>query len=141
MAGEASSRTNLNPSGTMRVKESRRSPRRVYQRPLGVLCLGKYNVVQAMQLSEGGLLFTSEELEFAEKAQVVVSLIMPTGHAIVARAEVLYSLAGGTQFAVKFVNLPIHLRRAIRNYVSAKTQAEAEAEAESDKPAASKSRN
>ena len=73
-------------------KEGRRTPRRVYQRPIGVLCRGQYQVLQALQLSEGGLLFQTEK-KFATKDQTVLSLVMPGGGVIVARGELIYERA------------------------------------------------
>lgn len=114
--------------------ETRRSPRRIYKRPVGILCAGRYDVEQASQLSEGGLLFRSEK-EFSVHDQVVASLILPSGGVVVARGEVIYEKPEPgskriKQYGVKFAALGLHLRRWIRNYVSAKTQAEAEAEAD-----------
>ena len=114
--------------------ENRRTPRRIYQRPIGILLHGVYDVFQGLQLSEGGLLFRSEKM-FAVKSQIVATLVMPGGGVIVTRGEVIYARpdSGRTQqFGVKFTSLPLHLRRVIRNYVTAKTQAEAEAEAVKD---------
>ena len=119
---------------------TRRTPRRVFLRPVGILVRGGYRVVQALQLSEGGLLFESEEL-FVVNEQIVASLILPGGGVVVARSEIIYtkpSAAGaasdssggkkGQHFGVKFAPLALHLKRIIRNYVTAKTQAEAERE-------------
>jgi hypothetical protein len=107
--------------------ESRRTPRRQYHRSIGVLCQGSYQVLQAVQLSEGGMLFASTS-QFTEKDQVVISLIIPGGGAVVARGEIIYNIAKDKSYGVKFAPLPLHLRRLIRNYVTAKTQEEAEQE-------------
>lgn len=115
--------------------EARRTPRRVYYRSIGVLHSGTYELMQGLQISEGGMLFRSK-LSIPIKGQIVVSLVLPGGSVIVTRGEVIYerSDAGGfRQFGVRFKALPIQLRRLIRNYVTAKTQAEAEEEAETTK--------
>jgi hypothetical protein len=115
--------------------DQRRTPRRVYVRPIGVLCLGQYEVQQALQLSESGVLFQSSH-KFEVKDQVVASLVLPGDGVVVARGEITSerSEANGNlhQYGIKFVPLPLHLRRWIRNYVAAKTQEEAEAEDSGD---------
>ena len=108
--------------------EARRTPRRVYFRPIGVLVHGKYGVQQALQLSEGGMLFqTRQNLEVGNL--IVATLILPNGGCVVSRGEIIYlKPAQGSsfhQYGVKFPSLPIQLRRLIRNYVTAKTEEEA----------------
>jgi Tfp pilus assembly protein PilZ len=93
--------------------------------------------VQAVQLSEGGMLFQSSE-SFAVGDAIVLSIIVPGGSSVVVRGDVIYSRPAPTsanagearelQFGVKFAPLTLPLRRLIRIYVTAKTQAEAEAE-------------
>lgn len=85
-----------------------------------------------MQLSEGGLLFLSDSL-FANGERIVATVLLPGGDCILFQAEVIYSRPGSNglfQYGVKFRTVAIHHKRMIRNYVSAKTQAEAEAERE-----------
>jgi len=122
--------------------ESRRTPRRVYQRPIGILCQGAYFLAQAHQLSEGGLLFSSDRI-FTAGDLIVISLVMPDGGSVVVRAEVIYERPGKRgsppQYGVRFQSLHIPQRRQIRNYVAAKTQKEAEAELEDEVPPSSKS--
>ncbi len=115
-------------------RESRRTPRRVYTRSVGVLWNGQYAVTRGLQISEGGMLFRSS-VSLPVKSQIVVSLVLPgSGDVIVTRGEVIYERPDTPPFrqiGVRFKSLPLNLRRLIRNYVTAKTQAEAEAEAES----------
>lgn len=103
----------------------------MFHRTIGVLYRGRYTVVQAVQISEGGLLFTSREKRDV-KSPIVLSLLVPGGFSIVARGELIYEVKNGSGFnyGVKFYSLGFHLKRIIRNYVSAKTQAEAEQEAD-----------
>jgi hypothetical protein len=109
--------------------ESRRAPRRIYKRPIGILCRGKYFLAQGLQVSESGMLFASEYL-YDVKASIVVTLHMPDAKTVVARGEIVYQskTPTGIQYGVKFRELDLQLRRIVRNYVSAKTQAEAAAE-------------
>lgn len=115
------------------VETTRRTPRRVYSRPVGLLRHGEFCLVQALQLSEGGLLFHSP-LQFAVGEAIVLSIIVPGGSSVVVRAEIIYvkpaqpASLGQLQYGVKFAPLTLPLRRLIRIYVTAKTQAEAEAE-------------
>lgn len=109
---------------------TRRTPRRTFEHPMGILRHGSYDVMQAVQLSEGGMLFRSEE-QFQTKEQIVVTLLMPGGGSVVTRGEIIYggpASSGGYQFGVRFPSLAVSERRLIRSYVAAKTEAEAERE-------------
>jgi hypothetical protein len=115
---------------TNQVSDSRRSPRRTFQRPVGLLVQGRYAVAEAAQISEGGMLILSSS-ELALKDLIVVTLLLPDGGHAVARAEVLYRRkptqpGGPAAFGLQFLNLPLMKKRIIRNYVAAKTQEEAE---------------
>jgi len=112
-------------------RQNRRTPRRVFARPIGVLHHGEYAVVQASQLSEGGIGFYSAK-EIAQNDLIVISLVMPGGGVVVGRGQINQGRPqdGTIHYSVKFVAMSLLLRRLIRNYVTAKTQAEAEMEAE-----------
>lgn len=130
-------------SGGAAFEDARRTPRRVFRRPVGVLHSGCYRVFQATQLSEGGLVFKTE-LNFKINDQVVTSICLPDGSVVVARGEIIElrdrnksteNLTGKTGFKeciVKFLPLSLQLRRRIRNYVTAKTQQEAELESDQE---------
>lgn len=119
--------------------DSHRTPRRVYQRTIGLLRHGQYRLVQAVQLSEGGLLFKASDEdsddcsdEYKENDNVVVNLILPHAGFVILRAVVVDELreeSGSKQYGVRFAALSLQQRRQIRNYVAAKTQEEAESEA------------
>jgi hypothetical protein len=104
---------------------NRRSPRRVFKRPVGVLLHGEYRVCQAHQLGEGGALVTIEG-DIPRGTKVVISIFVPGGGFALIQAEVLYKVGAG--YGVRFAQLPLAQKRFIRNYVSAKTQEEAEDE-------------
>jgi hypothetical protein len=120
------------------ANEARRSPRRAYDRPIGILLHGTYKVYRALQLGEGGLAFATDKkmdvkpnAEGEIKDHLVVSIILPgVLEAIVTRAEITYQNVSGRDFhyGVQFLEMPLHVRRIIRNYVTAKTQEEAEQE-------------
>ena len=110
--------------------DSRKSPRRAFNRPVGILVNGHYLVVEALQISEGGLLVTSY-VELSIKESIVVTLLLPGGGHAAARAEILYrkkptEKGQPAAFGLQFINLPMMKKRIIRNYVAAKTQEEAE---------------
>lgn len=120
--------------------EARRVPRRVFSRPIGLMRHGDYQVVQALQLSEGGMLIqtTTEQAKLGYKVgdTIVATLIIPGGRAVVTRGEIIYTRPGSNtgelQFGIRFQPLAIQQRRFVRIYVTAKTQAEAEAEVNFD---------
>jgi hypothetical protein len=117
-------------SGT---RNGRRTPRRVFTHPIGVLCRGIFEVVQAEQLSEGGVGFlAAADGQYLPKANVVISMILPGGAMVVTRGVILEPNIDSKhgRVAVKFSEMSLQLKRRIRNYVAAKTQEEAEAEAE-----------
>jgi hypothetical protein len=106
----------------------RRTPRRAFNRSVGILCAGHYQVFQAMQLSEGGMLFKSEK-PFQLTQQIVASLVLPGGGVVSARGEIIYQKPDTDsfqQYGVKFAPLSLNVRRWIRIFVSSKTQKEAE---------------
>ena len=112
--------------------DARRTPRRVFNRAIGILQGGQYAIQQALQLSEGGMLFMSDFV-FAKDAHIVATLVLPGGDTLVVRGQILYSKPAGRsklQYGVRFDGVGIQHKRMIRNYVSAKTQAEAELENE-----------
>lgn len=111
-------------------KPSRRSPRRAFNRAIGLLRDGDYELAQAVQLSELGLSFVIAS-RFEINDACVVTLMIPGSGPLVLRASVT-SESGkvGKMFSygLEFGALDLHQRRMIRSYVSAKTEAEAELE-------------
>ena len=111
--------------------DARRTPRRVFNRAVGILFGGDYSIQQALQLSEGGMLYSSA-IKRQTGDHILVTIVLPNGNLVV-RGEILYGkpAAGGvSQYGVRFDGVALHHKRMIRNYVSAKTQAEAEVENE-----------
>jgi hypothetical protein len=116
--------------------DARRTPRRTFQRPVGFLMSGGYDIVQGVQVSEGGILVTAPKNKFPGikvAQQLVATFIIPGGVVIVAKGEIVYVkpyVKDTVQLGIRFETLPLHERRLIRIYVSAKTQQESQAEAE-----------
>jgi len=115
---------------------ARRTPRRPFQRPVGVLSGGHYEVLRARQLSEGGMSIFLGELGArlrmkVEEVQVGKSMsmtfILPSGDSISLRGEVIYhdtESGSGLHIGVKFGVVPMTQRRLIRSYVSSKRAGE-----------------
>jgi hypothetical protein len=107
-----------------------RSPRRVFNRAIGLLCDGRFELAQALQISESGMALVTP-LELIPQARLVVTLVMPSGDGLVLRANVVAEreqVGKMRSYGIQFDTLGLHERRMVRAYVSAKTQAEAEEE-------------
>ena len=89
MGQETPSKSNRGPRKSVGV-ESRRSPRRIFCRPVGLLYRGSYAVVRALQLSEGGLMLVSPWV-LSPGDHVAVTVMLPFGGSCVVRAEILYA--------------------------------------------------
>ncbi len=110
--------------------DSRRSPRRVFNRAVGVLRDGRFELVQALQISETGMAFVMAE-GIAVGARLVISLVIPGGAGVILRGFVVSErdpVGKLRSYGIQFSTLDLHERRMIRSYVSAKTQAEANEE-------------
>lgn len=110
--------------------QSRRSPRRVFNRAIGLLRDGVYELGEAIQISESGLSFVIEARLQVED-QCVVTLVIPGGGCLVLRGSVITErpkIGRMNSYGIEFLALDLHQRRMIRSYVSAKTQAESELE-------------
>lgn len=109
--------------------ENRRSPRRVFRRPVGILAHGVYQVCKALQLGEGGMMAIIDA-DITPGTTVVITVFIPGGGYALVQAQVLYCVDSpeGKAYGLKFENVPLAQKRFIRNYVSAKTQKEAEDE-------------
>lgn len=110
--------------------ENRRSPRRVFRRPVGILLHGNYQVCKALQLGEGGMMAIIDA-EIPQGTKLVATVFLPGGGYALLQAEILYGVdtPEGRSYGMKFEEVPLAQKRHIRNYVSAKTQKEAEEEA------------
>lgn len=115
---------------------ARRTPRRPFQRPVGVLVGGHYEVLRARQLSEGGmsiflgefgsrLRIKVEEVKVGQK--LCMTFLLPSGESLSLPGEVIYhdtESGPGLHLGVKFGTVPLHQRRLIRAYVSSKKAGE-----------------
>ena len=102
---------------------NRKTPRRTYERLVGVLHKGKYFLQNSLQISEGGMMI--ELPNYVKRGDfIVVSFILPTSlETVNGRAEVLYLQKVSDKLSkvgIKFINLDTIKRRAIRDFVSSK---------------------
>ena len=107
----------------------RKSPRRTFQRRVGLLVRGEFCVVQSSQIGEGGMMVvTDRELS----GEAVLTFIVPGRNYayVVVRGNVLYKLPekvnGMNSYGVQFTNLSFEHKRAVRYYVASKTEVEPE---------------
>lgn len=133
-------------SGALKTETSdselvRRTPRRLYRRPVGVLVGGRYEVLEGRGLSEDGALIAigdARHLGMTPRlplellpvgTQVSISLLLPTGASLVIRGRVAHhegDVGSGHLVEIKFDAVPLHERREIRKYVSSKQVGEAD---------------
>ncbi len=119
-------------AGKGQTIQNRRTPRRIFEKNVGFLFRGIYDLTQGLQISEGGMLVCLPEEHQIGENLVVSFFFSGLGFAVI-RSEIIYKhpreFYGMPAYGLKFRDLHMHHRRYIRNYISAKTQAEAEVEA------------
>lgn len=112
------------------VITKRRSPRRLFQRHVGVLYHGKFILSEARELGENGMMIEAVE-EVQTDDQLVVTFAVPGERLISTLGVVRYNidLDGKRAFGLQFVQMDISYKRLIRRYVAEKSEAEASMEA------------
>ncbi len=120
---------------TAAVRNQRQSPRRVFKHLVGILRAGSYQVASALQISEGGLLIQGNLQLKPQEDRIVVTILLPDGGHAVTRADVAYYLKPDANrqiaaFGLQFIDLQLHTKRFIRNYIAAKTEKEVETDTE-----------
>ena len=103
-------------------RTERRTPRRSFLRPIGILVAGQYFVVEGLEVSEAGVrLHAPLPLPVGQK--VVVSLTLLNGKIIVVPAESRERKSDSNDGSfVSFVGISIADRRLIRSYVSSRDE-------------------
>lgn len=113
-----------------KVIKKRRFPRRKFHRNVGYLYKGQYNVVECVQIGEGGMMVYSPHAH--QKGDcVVVSFMVPGRDFIICRAMVQYPMQdqqGRTLYGMRFIDISFEYRRMLRDFISAKTEDEARQE-------------
>ena len=111
-----------------KVIKKRRFPRRKFKQVMGLLFRGAYDISQSVQIGEGGMLIRSPHAH-KDGEKVVISFLVPGRGFMIVRAQIQYSLpdkkSGSAFWGVKFLNLSFENRRILRDFISAKTEAEA----------------
>lgn len=108
----------------------RKQPRRLFSRDIGLLIQGRFFVVQALQIGEGGLLISSDHV-FDEGQSIVVTFKLPNFLPAVVRGKIVYRMPedpGQLKYGIAFDNLESDTKKAIRSYVALKPSEEGAAE-------------
>ena len=99
--------------------QRRKFPRRPFNRPVGCLYKGVYQVLQPEMIGEGGMsLYFSEKVE--EGDRVVVNFALPGTEFCCLTAEVryCYEREGQYVFGLQFSNPEFYYKKSIRRFVS-----------------------
>jgi hypothetical protein len=107
----------------------RRSPRRLFERRVGLLHRGVYCVVDAIEIGEGGMMVRLVN-DVKVDDEVVVTFAIPGKKLMSISGAVRYviELGSGKAFGLQFKELEIPYKRIIRRYVAAKSEEEASSE-------------
>jgi hypothetical protein len=114
----------------LRSINTRRYPRRIFTESVGCLYRGQYQIVQARQLGQKGMMFENAQ-DIAAGDYVVVSFVISRKHYLILRAEARYvkeDQEGTVLVGFEFTDIKAKDKRTIREYISAKTEAEAQTE-------------
>ncbi len=106
--------------------DRRRFPRRLFEKKVGCLYQGIYEILDSGEIGEGGMLiFASQTIPIDHK--LVVSFLLPNGLFVSAKSEIknhTKKLSDGRQaHGVAFVDLPFDIKREIRSFVAARAAA------------------
>lgn len=98
----------------------RRSPRRDFESPIGVLSAGKYGIERCYEVGEGGMTISTRR-PLKKDAQIVITFFVQN-QPIVVRAKVRSVLPAkgkaANVYGVEFSNLDFAFKRVIRNFVA-----------------------
>lgn len=111
-----------------KLLHERRTPRRQFDRPVGVLFKGKYQIIKAVQISEGGVLLELPgHIKVGDHLLMNLILKADRGYAV-SRGEVLYVNEdvsdGFKRMGIKFFDLSSRHKRFIRDYIASKSEEE-----------------
>ncbi|MCB0394421.1 MAG: PilZ domain-containing protein [Bdellovibrionales bacterium] len=112
----------------MALLKRRRYPRRQFKHKVGVLYRGHYLVGDAWEIGEGGIRFSTDHKLEAESV-VVLSFLVSTEVYVITKGQLRYQSPpkedGRITFGFQFLDIAFDKKRAIRDYIAAKTEAEA----------------
>lgn len=97
----------------------RKYPRKEFQRKIGILFSGEYQVVEGVEISEGGLSFKTD-MVFASDRECVLTFKIPKGDFISLRGIIKHMTKnqGFMSVGVSFVQVPFSNKRQIRNFIA-----------------------
>jgi hypothetical protein len=106
----------------------RRFPRRYFDRAVGVLFRGQYEITASVSLGEGGIAFVWPE-KMPINQMLAVTFRIPEESLFCIRAEIKNAKPneqkpGTFIIGIQFATLPIFERRRIRGYVSSRADNE-----------------
>ncbi len=115
----------------MSTSSHKRNPRRLYNRPIGLLCDSAYTIEQIVEVSEQGLMFRSDR-PLRENQCILVNFFVPKSGLIIVSGVIQWlkdSEKGPHKFfGVVFGKLQFEQRRALRSYIAEKPAHEKELE-------------
>ncbi len=106
--------------------KKRRVPRRKFRRRVGLLAKGEYDVTDAIEIGEGGMLIHSSR-ELLSGQKIVLSFNVPGFVYVVCRGQIRYvkkaseNDGGENLYGVQFDNIEFNAKRQIRTYVAQKS--------------------
>ena len=98
----------------------RKYPRKAFQKPVAYLCQGSSQVVNGVEIGEGGLSFESAQ-NISVDQNIIVNFFIPEGDFFSLQTSVRSaSVKPGGQivYGVHFLNMSLSLKRQIRAYVA-----------------------
>lgn len=104
----------------MKANEAlRKYPRKEFQRKIGILFGGHYQVVHGVEISEGGLSFKTD-MVFAQERECVLTFKIPKGDFISLRGIIKHMTKnqGSLSVGVSFIQVPFSNKRQIRNFIA-----------------------
>ncbi len=98
----------------------RKSPRREYRRSVGLLCHGKYQVSDCVEISEGGMtaLCRSKGM-IAAGDEIVVTVFLTTWISVKAKVITVLDSQSYERLGIQLTGITSAQRRTIRAYVNA----------------------
>jgi c-di-GMP-binding flagellar brake protein YcgR len=116
---------------TLGFDSSKRIPRRLYDRPVGILCESKYTMERSVDVGEEGMLVRATR-PLNEGDNVLVNFWMDKIGYVIIPAQIRWikndEKTKEQFFGLFFLKVSFEYRRALRTYIAAKPAAELEFE-------------
>ncbi len=97
----------------------RKFPRKSFKKAISYLHSGQGEVVEGVEIGEGGISFRSK-VEIAHEQKLVINFFLPEGDffSLITTLKNINQDADGTVYGVSFDEVSIGLKRQIRAYVA-----------------------